>query len=67
MKYITKQGDTFDSICWEVFGRVDGVLEKVLELNKQELKEKILLPIGEKIELPDEAVEEINEMVRLFT
>lgn len=67
MKYITKQGDNFDSICWEVFGRVDGVLEKVLELNKQELKEKTILPVGEKIELPDEAVEEINEMVRLFT
>ena len=64
---MTKQGDTFDSICWDVFGKVDGVLEKVLELNPQELKVDIRLPEGTEIELPDEPQEEIKEIVRLFS
>ena len=67
MKYTSKQGDTFDSICWNVFGKVEGVLEKVLELNPQELKEKIEIPEGKEIELPDEPQEEIKEIVRLFS
>ena len=68
MKYTTKQGDYIDQICWEKFGRVNGVLEKVLDMNPGLSSLPLSLPLGKEIELPGETPEqEINEIVRLFS
>lgn len=32
-RYITKDGDMLDAICWRHYGRTRGVVEQVLEAN----------------------------------
>ncbi|WP_038342998.1 tail protein X [Acinetobacter sp. A47] len=49
----TIQHDTIDSICWRIYGRSSGVVEKVLEANPQLADFGVILPIGTEINLPD--------------
>lgn len=67
MKYITKQGEYIDEICWEKFGVVSGVFEQVLELNPGLSSMPLSLPEGVEIILPDEISDEVTEITRLFS
>lgn len=52
-QYTTKSGDTVDYICWKEYGKTSGIVEKVLEANKNLAKYGIILPEGLTITLPD--------------
>jgi phage tail protein X len=52
-RYRTKDGDILDAICWKYYGRVDGVLEAVLEANPGLSEQPAVLPAGFVITLPD--------------
>lgn len=47
------QNDTIDGICWRIYGRSSGVVEKVLEANPQLADLGVILPLGTEINLPD--------------
>ncbi|KVP44082.1 tail protein X [Burkholderia ubonensis] len=48
------QGGTVDGLCWRVLGRTRGVVETVLELNRDLAQSGPILPHGLLVELPDE-------------
>ncbi|HDR9512020.1 phage tail protein [Burkholderia cepacia] len=51
------QGETVDALCWRVLGRTRGVVETVLELNRDLAQYGpilLTLPHGLLVELPDE-------------
>ncbi|MBU9490285.1 tail protein X [Burkholderia multivorans] len=48
------QGETVDALCWRVLGRTRGVVEAVLELNRDIAQYGPILPHGLLVELPDE-------------
>ncbi|KVX18239.1 phage tail protein [Burkholderia ubonensis] len=48
------QGETIDSLCWRVLGRTRGVVEAVLDLNRDLAQYGPVLPHGLLVELPDE-------------
>ncbi|KVP62193.1 tail protein X [Burkholderia ubonensis] len=48
------QGETIDALCWRVLGRTRGVVEAVLDLNRDLVQYGPVLPHGLLVELPDE-------------
>ena len=50
--YITVDGDTVDLICHRHYGRTDGVVEWVLQLNRHLENHDAILPHGVRILLP---------------
>ncbi|RQR25568.1 tail protein X [Burkholderia sp. Bp9142] len=48
------QGETVDALCWRVLGRTRGVVEAVLDLNRDLAQYGLILPHGLLVELPDE-------------
>ncbi|KVV48217.1 phage tail protein [Burkholderia territorii] len=48
------QGETVDALCWRVLGRTRGVVEEVLNLNRDLAQYGPILPHGLLVELPDE-------------
>ncbi|QKM53273.1 tail protein X [Burkholderia glumae] len=48
------QGETIDALCWRVLGRTRGVVEAVLDLNRDLALYGPILPHGLLVELPDE-------------
>lgn len=50
--YTTVDGDTIDLICHRHYGRTDGVVEKVLTLNRHLENHGAILPNGVKILMP---------------
>ncbi|HYG91218.1 MAG TPA: tail protein X [Azospirillum sp.] len=52
MKYITRQGDQVDAICWRYYGR-ENAAEAVFEANPRLADHGLILPAGIEIELPD--------------
>jgi len=53
MKVIAQQGDTLDMLCWRHLGRTRGVVEQVLEMNRDLAALGPVLPLGTPVELPD--------------
>lgn len=51
--YITRQGQTVDLVCREVYGRTAVVTELVLDANPGLAALGPILPLGTRIELPD--------------
>jgi phage tail protein X len=51
--YMTKDGDMLDRICHAYYGRQDGVVEKVFEVNRHLAGMPSVLEAGVKIVLPD--------------
>ena len=51
-KYITKNGDMLDYICYQYYGTTE-VTSKVLEANRELAKLGAVLPAGISIELPE--------------
>ena len=53
--YITKEGDTIDSIAYQYYGHTNNlVVEKILEENQLLAEQPAVLPHGIMIILPDE-------------
>ena len=51
--YVTKQGDVLDALCWQHYGRSEGVTELVLNANPGLADLGSEIPMGTVIELPD--------------
>jgi phage tail protein X len=52
--YITKDGDTADSVTWKYYGRQDQqTVEQVLQANPGLADRGAVLPLGVRIELPE--------------
>lgn len=49
----THQGDTVDLLCWRHFGRTQGLVEVVLEMNPGLADYGPVLPLGLEVELPE--------------
>lgn len=49
----TIQGDTVDALCWRELGATTGVVEAVLELNRDLADLGPILPTGTLVQLPD--------------
>lgn len=61
------QNDTIDSICWRVYGRSSGVVERVLEANPQLVDFGVILPLGTEISLPDlETPQQTKQTIQLW-
>lgn len=68
--YTTRSGDMLDEIVWRVYGRTAGVVEQVLEANR-EIRLSLqppTLPAGLIITLPAiaEPEQQTRQMVRLW-
>lgn len=53
MQVITKQGDTVDLLCWQVYGTTSGMVEKVTEANPKLAFMPVILPLGTLVEMPE--------------
>ncbi|QDQ87660.1 phage tail protein [Alcaligenaceae bacterium SJ-26] len=63
------QGDTVDSICWRYFGRTQGLVEQVLELNPGLADQGPVLVHGTAVTLPDQieqAGATVKETIKLW-
>lgn len=56
-KYITKQDDELDAICFSFYGKTRGTVEAVLDANRELAKYLPLIPEGQTIMLPEIASE----------
>lgn len=52
-EYITKDGETLDYIVWKYYGKTDGILERVLVINRHLARFDAVLPAGVVITLPE--------------
>lgn len=67
MKIVARQGDTVDAICWRYYGRKDGTVETVLEVNEGLADLGAVLPSGTVVELPDfDKVQSSSTLLQLF-
>ena len=53
IRYRTRDGDMIDAICYAHYGRTDGAVEAVLEVNRHLANRDPVLPGGLIIDLPD--------------
>jgi phage tail protein X len=49
----SQQGDTLDALCWREMGATTGVVETVLELNRDLADLGTFLPTGTLVQLPE--------------
>lgn len=61
-----QQGDTVAAICVRYYGRSAGVTEAVLKANPGLADLGPVLPHGQKVKLPEEAVPETTKTVQLW-
>lgn len=52
MKYVTREGDRIDAICWKHYGR-ENAAEAVFKANPRLAAHGAILPAGITIDLPD--------------
>jgi len=52
IRYVTRQGDVLDLVCYRHYGRRSGVVERVLDHNRDLAGLGPILPIGTVIILP---------------
>lgn len=60
------QGDTLDLICWQFYGRTQGVVEQVLEHNRGLAALGPILPHGTAVILPDISTQPQQTTVQLW-
>lgn len=66
--YHSKQGDTVDSIAWEIYERQDpGLISGILVANPGLADFGPLLPAGLRLAIPDAPQAEVVVGVRLWT
>ncbi|CAM4203590.1 MULTISPECIES: tail protein X [Lelliottia] len=66
MKVYAMQGDTLDAICARYYGRTEGVVEAVLQVNPGLSELGVILPHGTAIELPETDSAPKTETVNLW-
>jgi phage tail protein X len=65
--YVTKDGDTADSIAWSYYGTRAGlVVEQLLDANKGLASYGPLLPAGITVTLPDVVQTQVTQVIRLW-
>lgn len=65
-RYLTKNGDTLDYICWKHYGQQSGAVEQVLEANPGLADAGTILTAGTVIELPDLTVTTKSNTISLW-
>ena len=65
-KYLTKNGDTLDYICWKHYGQQSGAVEQVLEANPGLADAGTILTAGTVIELPDFVISTKSNTISLW-
>lgn len=53
MKVYAEQGDTVDALCWRHYGRTEGLVELVLEMNPGLADYGTTLPHGLVVTMPE--------------
>ena len=67
MKYITREGDVLDWICWKYYGTTGAlVVEAVLASNLGLADYGPILPLGLEINLPDIIIPRQTNGIRLW-
>ncbi|SMC24171.1 P2-like prophage tail protein X [Andreprevotia lacus DSM 23236] len=66
MQVYAKQGDTLDMICQRYFGRTAGITEQVLAANRGVAELGAVLPLGQVIQLPDQAPQAQRAVIQLW-
>lgn len=68
VKYITREGDSIDSVCQSYYGKTSGIVELVLEANKGLEDQPVLMPAGIEIQLPEVSATENSstQTIRLW-
>lgn len=67
MRVVTHQGDTVDALCFRHFGRTQGLVEAVLELNPGLADRGPILPHGLQVDLPDTPTQQTNtQLLKLW-
>lgn len=64
--YVTQQFDELDAICHRYYGRTQGTVEAVLNVNPNLAELLPILPQGVKISLPDLPQPETTETLRIW-
>ena len=68
MQVIAQQGDTVDALCQRHLGSTATVTEQVLEMNAGLAALGPVLPMGTKVQLPDQApAKENNTLIQLWS
>ncbi len=65
-RYITKDGDMLDAICWRHYGRTRGVVEQVLEANYRLEEQPLEFPANLTILLPQIEEPVQTNLIRLW-
>ena len=66
LRYISKQRDMIDLICWKHYGYTQGAVEAVLEANRELAGQPPVLPAGLAIILPDLGPPPAPQPIRLW-
>lgn len=67
MRVVTHQDDTVDALCFRHFGRTQGLVEAVLELNPGLADHGPILPHGLQVDLPDTPTQQTNtQLLKLW-
>ncbi|MEM7047007.1 MAG: tail protein X [Pseudomonadota bacterium] len=66
IRYVTKDGDSLDWLCWKHYGRQSGTVEVVLAANPDLAGLGPILPTGIVITLPKLVDHTSNQPVRLW-
>ncbi|WP_028588363.1 tail protein X [Desulfocurvus vexinensis] len=65
-RYVTKDGDMLDWICWRHYGDRPGAVEAVLDANPGLADAGPTLPVGMVLTLPELGTSEAAQPVRLW-
>lgn len=65
-QYRSIAGDTVDRVCWHIYGRTSGAVERVLEANPGLAALGVALPVGTLINLPELPEAQEQEKVQLW-
>jgi phage tail protein X len=66
-RYVTRQGDVVDLICWRYYGQTTGTTELVLDANPGLADRGPVLPAGIEILLPDAPRPETVPVIRIWS
>jgi phage tail protein X len=67
MKVIAEQGDTVDALCWRHYGRTEGLVELVLEMNAGLADYGTTLPHGLEVTMPEPPTQQAKaQLVQLW-
>jgi phage tail protein X len=59
------QGDTLDALCWRELGATAGVVEAVLELNRDLAEQGLTLPTGTRVVLPERSPATVTPLIAI--